>query len=71
MCFQFYYDKTQGVMILMISFYISTYSFKKDFACTTNFGSESYEGEEEVWSSLKELLLELKEVGGMPRVSRC
>lgn len=40
--------KHKGVMISIISFYISTYGFKKYFACTTNFGSESYESEEEV-----------------------
>lgn len=71
MCFQFYYDKTQGCHDFDDFILYFNLGFKKDFACTTNFGSESYEGEEEVWSSLKELLLELKEVGGMPRVSHC
>lgn len=48
MCFQFYYDKTQGCHDFDDFILYFNLGFKKDFACTTNFGSESYEGEEEV-----------------------
>lgn len=32
--------KHKGVIILIMSLYISTYNFKKDFACITVFCSE-------------------------------